>query len=99
VVEERSAPQPVRISEEGSPENERLEEQNSDNGQGRKSAFELNPPVVLMKGTNDPTFVISFHSQKEFVIALAWKSAGMVLGGTAITLLGLYMLLAQRGLL
>jgi hypothetical protein len=47
-----------------------------------------------MKGANDPTFVISFRSQKEFVGALTWKSAGMVWGGSAITLLGLYMLLA-----
>jgi E3 Ubiquitin ligase len=62
------------------------------------SAFSLTPPVVLMKGANDPTFVISFRSQKEFVGALTWKSAGMVWGGSAITLLGLYMLLAQMGL-
>lgn len=63
------------------------------------STFILNSPVVLMKGENDSTFVISFRSQKEFVIALAWKSAGMVSGGTAIMLLGFYMLLAQRGVL
>jgi hypothetical protein len=51
-----------------------------------------------MKGANDSTFVISFRSQKEFVIALAWKSAGMVWGGAAIMLLGFYMLLMQSGL-
>jgi hypothetical protein len=61
--------------------------------------FNLNPPVVLMKGANHPTFVISFRSQKEFVSALAWKSAAMVWGGAAITLLGLYVLLAQMELL
>ncbi len=60
--------------------------------------FDLSPPVVLMKGENDPTFVISFHSQKEFVVALAWKSAAMIWGGAAITLLGVYMLLAQTQL-
>src|SRR6202040_3576274 len=48
------------------------------------STFILDSPVVLMKGENDSTFVISFRSQKEFVIALAWKSAGMVSGGAAI---------------
>jgi hypothetical protein len=63
------------------------------------STFILNSPVVLMKGANDSTFVISFRSQKEFVIVLAWKSAGMVWGGAAIMLLGFYMLLAQRALL
>jgi hypothetical protein len=44
-------------------------------------------------------FVISFRSQKEFLSTLGWKSAAMVWGGAAIALLGLYMLLAQMGLL
>jgi hypothetical protein len=50
-----------------------------------------------MKGDNDPTFVISFRSQKEFALALGWKSSAMIWGGAAITLLGIYMLLAQTG--
>jgi hypothetical protein len=69
---------------------------------GKSTEFELRshdskltPLVVLMKGENDPTFVISFRSQKEFVAALGWKAAAMVWGGAAITLLGVYMLLAQ----
>jgi hypothetical protein len=48
-----------------------------------------------MKGDHDPAFVISFRSQKEIAIALAWKSSVMIWGGAAITLLGLYTLLAQ----
>jgi hypothetical protein len=67
--------------------------------QPQLSSFNFTPPVVLMKGANNPTFVISFRSQKEFVSTLAWKSAAMVWGGAAITLLGLYMLLAQMELL
>jgi hypothetical protein len=67
--------------------------------QSESADFNLTPPVVLMKGENDSTFVISFRSQKEFVSALAWKSAAMVWGGAAITLLGLYTLLAQMELL
>lgn len=63
--------------------------------QAASSDFNLTPPVVLMKGANDPTFVISFRSQKEFVVALARKSAAMIWGGAAITLLGVYVLLAQ----
>jgi hypothetical protein len=63
--------------------------------QAASSDFDLTPPVVLMKGANDPTFVISFRSQKEFVAALARKSTAMVWGGAAITLLGVYVLLAQ----
>jgi len=67
-------------------------------GPAKSSDFDLNPPVVLMKGGEDPTFLISFRSQKEFVSALAWKSVSMILGGTAIMVLGVYMLLAQIGL-
>ena len=63
--------------------------------QPRPSDFDLAPPVVLMKGANPPTLVISFRSQKEFAIALTWKSAAMIWGGAAITLLGLYMLWTQ----
>ena len=59
------------------------------------SCFNLTPPVVLMKSANDPAFVISFRSQKEIAIALAWKSSAMIWGGVASTLLGLYMLLAR----
>ncbi len=65
--------------------------------QAQPCAFDLAPPVVLMKGANHPTFTISFRSQKEFVSALAWKSAAMIWGGAAITVLGLYTLWAQIG--
>jgi len=77
----------------------RLPEARSREDQAAPSDFNLTPPVVLMKSANHPTFVVSFRSQKEFVNALAWKSATMVWGGAAITLLGLYMLLAQMELL
>ena len=83
-LEENAAPTPVSAREEE---------------QSKSSDFNLAPPVVLMKGANDPAFVISFRSQKEFAVALAWKSAAMVWGGAAITLLGLYMLLTQMELL
>ena len=52
-----------------------------------------------MKGANDPTFVVSFRSQKEFVSALGWKSTAMIWLGSAITLLGIYMLMLQMELL
>jgi hypothetical protein len=88
-VEEKAPPAPVSAHAEA-----RLQEEHP-----KTSAFNLTPPVVLMKGANNPTFVISFRSQKEFVSALAWKSAAMVWGGAAITLLGLYVLLLQTELL
>ena len=87
-VEENTRPAPV--SAHNSAHNE---------AQSKPSEFNLTPPVVLMKGENNPTFVISFRSQQEFVSALAWKSAAMIWGGAAITLLGLYMLLSQMELL
>jgi len=98
-VQENAPPEPVsgpnegRLPEDRPPEDRRLE------NQPQLSSFNLTPPVVLMKGSNDPTFVISLCSQKEFVSALGWKSAAMVWGGAAIMLLGLYMVLAQMELL
>jgi hypothetical protein len=65
----------------------------------KASDFNLNPATVLMKGGDDPALVISFRSQKEFATALAWKSAAMICGGIAITLLGLYVLLERTNLL
>jgi hypothetical protein len=96
-VEENPAPVPSRTGTTQSSANESPEGPYFDDDQAEPSAANPVPPVVLMKGANDPTFVISFRSQKEFVSALAWKSAGMISGGIAIILLGLYMLLAQMG--
>jgi hypothetical protein len=61
--------------------------------------FDLAPPVLLMKGENNPAFLISWRNQHEFVRTLAWKSAAMVWGGGALALLGLSVLLAQLELL
>jgi hypothetical protein len=57
--------------------------------------FDLTPPVLLMKGANNPAFLISWRSQQEFVRSLAWKSAAMVWGGGALAVLGTYVLVAQ----
>ncbi len=65
----------------------------------QQPAFDLTPPVVLMKDENNPAFLISWRSQQDFVRSLAWKSAAMVWGGAALTLLGIYVLLAQLELL
>jgi hypothetical protein len=89
-VEENAPPAPVSAYAKARPNGGRL---NGD--QAKLSNFNLTPPVVLMKGANNPTFVISFRSQKEFVSTLAWKSAVMIWGGAAIALLGLYTLWAQ----
>jgi hypothetical protein len=66
---------------------------------GEPSDFDLNPPVVLMKGENNPAFLISWRSQHDLVRSLAWKSAAMIWCGAGLTLLGMYVLLAQMELL
>src|SRR5581483_9270310 len=59
--------------------------------------FDLHPSVVLMKGTHDPTFFISWRSQREILASLGWKSTLMIWGGPAVTLASLYVLLAHFG--
>jgi len=52
--------------------------------------FDLHPPTLLMKGAHDPTFLISWHSQRDLVGSLGWKSTLMIWGGPALTLLCAY---------
>ncbi len=59
--------------------------------------FDAHPPVVLMKGSHDPAFFISWRSQREIVQSLGWKSTAMIWGGPAVTLGCLYYLLAHFG--
>jgi len=60
-------------------------------------AFDLHPPVVLMKGSHEPTFFISWRSQRDVVASLGWKSSLMIWGGPALTILCVYLLLAHFG--
>ena len=57
--------------------------------------FDPHPPTVLMQGTHEPAFFISWRSQKEVLKSLGWKSAAMIWGGPALTLLCLYIVLAH----
>ena len=81
--------------DEAYPNEDRQNEDRPNQDQSESSGFNLIPTVVLMKGATDPTFVISFRSQKEIVSATTWKAAVMVGGGTAVMLLGFYMLWTQ----
>ena len=87
-----SAPSEAR-PDEAHPNENRPNENRPNQDQPESLNFDLAPLVVLMKGKDDPTFVISFRSQKEIVSATTWKAAAIVCGGTAISLLGLYALL------
>jgi hypothetical protein len=60
-------------------------------------SWDPHPPVVLMKGTNNPAFLISWRSQGAVLNSLAWKSTLMIWGGPALTLVCLYLLAAQLG--
>jgi hypothetical protein len=57
--------------------------------------FDLHPPTVLMKGTHDPAFLISWHSQRDVVRSLSWKCTLMIWGGPALTLLSACILAAH----
>jgi hypothetical protein len=61
--------------------------------------FDPRPPVVLMKGKNNPTFLISWRSQRDLARSLAWKCTAMIWGGPALALLSLYALLNLTHLL
>lgn len=52
--------------------------------------FDPHPPVVLMKGKNNPTFLISWRSQRDLARSLGWKCTLMIWGGPALALLCLY---------
>ncbi|HEV3513512.1 MAG TPA: hypothetical protein VGS05_17510 [Candidatus Sulfotelmatobacter sp.] len=66
---------------------------NGPNGNSQTGDFDSHPPVVLMKGTNNKTFLISWRSQQEIARAMGWKCALMIWGGPVLALLGLYVLL------
>ena len=63
------------------------------------STFDLHPPVVLMKGSHEPAFFISWRSERDVVASLGWKSSLMIWGGPALTLSCTYFLLARFGVL
>jgi len=55
--------------------------------------FDPHPPVVLTKGKNNSTFLISWRSQREVARSLGWRCTLMIWGGPLLILLSLYGLL------
>jgi hypothetical protein len=53
----------------------------------------------MKKGENDPTFLISWRSEREVVRSMGWKSAAYIWCGPALMLLSVYVLLAHFGML
>jgi len=63
----------------------------------RRGSFNLASPVVLRKGENNPTFLISWKSRQDVIRSLTWKSITMVFGGGGLMLMAIYVLLLQEG--
>jgi hypothetical protein len=61
------------------------------------TGFNMHPSVAIGKGTNHEFFMISWHSQREVVQSLAWKSALCIWGGPALTLACVYFLIQSLG--
>ncbi len=89
----RARPDEAR-AEEDFPNQDRPNEDHRDEHEPESSKFNLTPPVILMKGASETTFVISCRSQREIVSAIALKAAAMVGLGTAAILFGFYTLWA-----
>jgi len=62
------------------------------------NGFDPHPPVVLMKGVNNKTFLISWRSQQEVARSLGWKCTLMIWGGPLLALLSLYFLVGIKNL-
>ncbi|HKW16933.1 MAG TPA: hypothetical protein VJO35_05440 [Terriglobales bacterium] len=60
----------------------------------KTSEFNLNPPVLMMKGSGP--FVISNDSQRDLVNKLSWRSLVYIWGGPIAALWGLWELLVVR---
>jgi E3 ubiquitin ligase len=61
--------------------------------------FDPHPSVALMKGSHNPTFLISWHSQRDLLAELSWKSALYIWGGPILTLACVAFVLSRLGLL
>ena len=57
------------------------------------SGFDLHPAVVLMKGSHESPFFISWRSPRDRFKSFDWKSGLMTVGGPALALVSMYLLL------
>ncbi|MBV9625157.1 MAG: hypothetical protein JOZ14_14385 [Acidobacteria bacterium] len=56
--------------------------------------FDLHPPVVMIKGSQDSEFIISSTSPRASAASLGWKYTLMLCGGPAITMASIFWLIA-----
>ena len=60
------------------------------------SGFDLHPPVVLMKGTHESPFFISWRSPRDRFKPIDWKSSLLTWAGPALALACMYLLFGSR---
>jgi len=59
--------------------------------------YDQHPRTVMMKGSHNPAFMISWRSQRDILGSLQWQSALMIWGGPALALLCIYILAGEFG--
>jgi len=64
-----------------------------------EEVFPEKNPAVICKGANDPTFYISWRSQKEVVSDLSWRASLSIWGGPVLSAACLWYVLAYFGYL
>jgi hypothetical protein len=85
-----SGVQVIENSSAASPNGSRVPSSDQPNFTLQAVGFDPHPPVALMQGTNDHTFLISWRSQQDVARSLGWKCALLIWGGPALALLSLY---------
>ena len=65
----------------------------------RGPSFDLHPSSAISKGERGDPFTISWHSQKEVVQSLAWKSTLYIWGGPVLAIASFYFLLLFWGII
>ena len=70
----------------------------TDDTSAQVNGFSVRPAVVLKKGANDKTFLISWRSQRELARSLGWKCVLAIWGGPILTLISLYFFFGLKSL-
>jgi len=64
----------------------------------KKDTFDFHPPIVLMKGNHQPSFFISWRSQRDLLKSHERKSDLMFWSGLAFTLICIYLFARLDGI-
>ncbi|MFZ3340990.1 MAG: GIDE domain-containing protein [Terriglobales bacterium] len=68
----------------------------SDSNATAMPALALTGTMTMTKGSDDPTFIISNRNQASKPTSIGWKSVALVLAGSTITTLSVYLLLVAH---